>query len=645
MSILDKIIKGGLYLVAFLVPIFFLPATISPVGLNKQLILGFLGLGCLDLWLIKVFLEGKLRLNLSKTSILALVFIGFLFELFVPAVTAFAGAVLFLLLGFISPTEALASFSNSAPITIGAMFILSGALIRTGTLEFVTSKVLKLSDHHPRLAILLIFIGAFFASAIMNNTPVVLVLIPVVSEIANHLEISKKRFLMPLSFIAILGGSLTLIGTSTNLLVDGVARKHGMAPFGIFEITHVGAISAVVGAICILVLGIIFLPRAPDNESEDHHIHELYLTELKVPAQSSMIGKAVQEITGLTTRGVAVLYIYRSGMRLKVGEEPFILHEGDHIIVRATDVELLTLKSIKGFQIGVSTRPPRSENLETLELMMTSNHMFIGKGLMHLPLLSRYRMKVLGLARASNPPGPDLASVKVRAGDRLLIEADREVLREISTSFGVVASGPPSARPFRRRKGAIAISVILAVVVFAAFNLMPISALALIGVGIILGMRVIDAEEAWSYLDGNVLILIVAMLIMGNGLENTKAVELIINFVSPYLQQTSSFTLLLGVYLLTSLLTETITNNAVAVIMTPIAIGFGQKLGVDPRALVVVVMFGASASFATPIGYQTNTLVYSAGKYSFFDFLKIGVIMNLVVGLATCGAIYAFIEM
>jgi di/tricarboxylate transporter len=261
---------------------------------------------------------------------------------------------------------------------------------------------------------------------------------------------------------------------------------------------------------------------------------------------------------------------------------------------------------------------------------------------MEIPLLSRLKVSVLGLARPRHVAGPDLANVRVRAGDRLLIAAGYDAAQALQANVSLADVSEARIRAFRRRKAPVAILALAGVVVIAALFGWPIEGLALAAVGLVLATRCIEPEEAWSSLDGDTLVLIFGMLAFGKGLENAGTVDLIVRSLQPLLTQMSPLMMLIAIYAVTSVLTETVTNNAVAVIMTPIAIGLGGSLDIDPRELVVAVMFGASASFATPIGYQTNTLVYGAANYRFMDFVRIGLPMNVLVGAAACLAIVSF---
>jgi di/tricarboxylate transporter len=251
-------------------------------------------------------------------------------------------------------------------------------------------------------------------------------------------------------------------------------------------------------------------------------------------------------------------------------------------------------------------------------------------------------MRVLGAFRPRHVAGADLSSVRLRPADKLLLEGTADGFDELTRSGDVVSVSEPRGRAFRRRQAPIAVLTLVGIVALAAFDVMPIGILALIGVAAILVLRCIDNDEAWASIDASILILIFAMLIVGAGLENTGAVELIVGSLTPWLEGMPPFLTLLAVYAVGSILTEVVTNNAVAVIFTPIVVALAAQLGVDPRPFVVAVMFSASASFATPIGYQTNTLVYGAGNYRFTDFLKIGIPMNIIVGLTSVFAIGVF---
>lgn len=580
-------------------------------------------------------------------ALVVLAFIAFLREWLAPDVVALSALGILLITGTIQAEDALKVFSNSAPITIGCMFVLSAALERTGAIDALARIFLRMAGTSEVRALLALAVLTVPLSAFINNTPVVVVFMPVVLALARQTELKASRLLIPLSYFAILGGTCTLIGTSTNLLVDGITRQHGLTPFGIFEITPLGIIYAAIGSAYLLIAGRKLLPRRETLAALiGSGMARQFLMQAVISRDSPLVGKTLAETPLVRLREARIIDVTRGGERLETPLDQLRFASGDQLLVESPVAGIKGIKEMPGVvlqpeaALGSEDTAPREAVL--MEGIIGSRSSFVGKTLREMNFRQRYGVLIVAVHRQGENLRENFEDVRLAFGDTLLVQGPAEGIHRLMQERDFLSLTEPKQRAFRPHKAPLAIGAMAVVMVLAAFEVLPIAAVALVAAIFVVVAKCLDIDEAYEAVEWNLLFIIFGMLALGQAMESTGAAHLIAREVTGAVGRFGPTVTLSVTYFVAMVLTEFIGNNAVAVLLTPITFEIAASIGFDARPFAVAVMFGSSASFATPIGYQTNTYVFGAGGYRFMDFPRVGVPLNLILWITASALIPIF---
>ncbi|MGK0188522.1 MAG: di/tricarboxylate transporter [Verrucomicrobiales bacterium] len=556
------------------------------------------------------------------------VFASFVREWLAPDLTAMAALTVLLLTGIVEAGDLRDVFGSSAPLIVACMFILSAALERTGSIEALGQWFEGFAGKSELRILLVLMLVVAPLSAFVNNTPVVVVFMPIVLALCRKHDLIASRFLIPLSYAAIVGGTCTIVGTSTNVLATGVAAKSDIH-FTMFEVAKLGIIFVVVTFIYMATIGRRLLPdRVTLSTLFESEAGKEFLTQAIVSADSPLAGKALADTPLAKMREIRIIEVMRNSETVRTPLNKIVFETGDQLMFKSRVSGLVNLNETKGIEFApqaeLGLQNVRTDSAILMEGIIGPQSTLVEKTLKQLNFRQRYGVIILALHRRGVNLREQFQDVPLAFGDTLLVEGPPEQMNRLFGEKDFVNLSKPSQRSFRRSKAPIAIGALILFIALAAINVLPVAPLAVAAVLLTLLTRCIDPQEAYSAVDWRVIFLIFGMLGVGKAMENTGAAEVVANFVSQTAGDVGPWIVLAAFYLMTALLTEIISNNAVALLMTGISIQTALTLGVDPKPFVAAVMFGSSASFITPIGYQTNTYVYGAGGYKFFDFTRTG---------------------
>ncbi|MEQ9236411.1 SLC13 family permease [Coleofasciculus sp. E2-BRE-01] len=577
---------------------------------------------------------------LLTLGVILLTLILFISEWLPVDITALTIMVLLIVLGLVTPEEGISGFSSSATITVMAMFILSAGIARTGAIQIVSELLVKWGGKTSSQQILALGAIAGPISGVINNTAVLAVFLPIVEDLCRQQRISPSKLLIPLSYATILGGMITVIGTSTNILASGLSDKLGYGTFSLFQFTKLGLLTFTIGLTYLVLIAPRLLPnkKAAGSDTQEYGLQD-YVSEIVISPGSSLVGQTLRSTQIQRKFDMDVLEIIRNDTRFAQPLADKILQPGDILVVRGKRECLLNIKAERGIDILPDVQFGKKSLEEDLtsgedtiaEVLILSNSDLAGSTLKDFRFRQRYNLTVLAIRRGQEFVRERLGKVPLRFGDLLLVQGPKQSFVGLQNSRDLLVFEQRDMESLRREKAGIAVAIGVGVVLVAAFDLFPILVSALAGVVLMVVTGCLKPGEVYSAVRWDIIFLLAGLIPLGIAMENSGTTKWLADNLVSLGSNFSPYWMLTFFFLITALLTEVLSNNASVVLLLPISVQVAQTLDLNPFAFMFAVTFAASNSFMTPIGYQTNTMVYSAGGYRFLDFFRVGAPLSLLM--------------
>ncbi len=575
-------------------------------------------------------------------SVLIFIIVALYREIFHPAATFMIGVSILVVTGILKPSDALAGFSNEQIVIIVLLLLISTIIQKTRIIDFYFSKILK-PDLSYRLFLGKMMFIVSSTSAFLNNTPIVAMLIPYVYDWSKKKNIAPSKLLIPLSYAAILGGTVTLIGTSTNLVVNGLTVDNGLKPFEIFDFAYVGIPAVVVGLIYMLFVGNKLLPEREDLIKSFLQRKKEYTVETIVRSDSKLIGKSVKDAKLRNLKGLFLVEIVRKERRISPVSPEEVLEKGD-ILIFAGETEAVT--DLISSDIGLSlpeTCNVKDEKSQIIEVVVSNNSSLVNKKVRDTDFRAKYDAAILAVHRNGERLRGKIGEIVLKPGDLLLLLAGKDFMKraEDTTDFYIVSKVKEIVN-IDKKKGSLIFFSFLGIIVLSTLKVIPLFSGLLIFLAVLVVTKTITYAEVKKSLDINLIIIAALSIAVGKAMMNTGTAHLIASGINQFFSHFGVLGALIGVYILTNILTEFVTNVAAASISFPVALASASTLSVEPTAFILAVAYGASASFISPIGYQTNLMVYGVGNYRFSDFIKVGLPLSIIY-MVLCISILNFV--
>lgn len=576
--------------------------------------------------------------------VILIALVAFISEWLPVDLTAILITTVLILLGLVTPDEGIAGFGNTATITVLLTFILSAGVVKTGVTQGMRNWLIQWGGNGSRRQIFILGIIVGPITAFVNNTAVVAVFMPIVESWCQKRKISPSKLLIPLSYLTIMGGTITVIGTSTNILASGLSKSLGYGEFSLFQFSGLGLTVFAIGLLYLTFIAPRLLPNRKSAGS-DFQTFELkdYVSEVVIAPRSTLIGQTLRNSELQRKFDVDVLEIIRDGTHFPQPLSDKVLQAGDLMLVRSSTEELLNIRDQPGLNILPHVkfssrsfeRQLSSGEEEISEVLILSNSRLVGATLKEMRFRQRYNATVLAIRRGEEVVRDRLGQVSLKFGDLLLVQGPRDSLKGLQTTRELLVLEPRDAENLRIDKAWIAISIIIAVILLAALNVLPIMVAALVGVIAMVATGCLKPGEIYGAVRWDVIFLLAGLIPLGTAMEKSGATNWLATQLVIVGANFSGYWKLLLFYLVTAVLTEVLSNNATILLMLPIAGEVGKILELNPLAFIFTVTFAASNSYMTPIGYQTNTMVYGPGGYKFLDFMRIGLPLTITFTFLT----------